>query len=220
MRRNRRSIRLTPGRSNNRSAIEGMIHICAAHGKTRLVIVGGSANAIKQTTSLINGRIQIRHINGLRDIARSSAHAHTDWADMIAIWETTPLHHSVSLQFTNDRAAADKIIRIRRRSVEALATTITVRNHTADRQLMTPAGKARENAQSGRPLVGSMSGEERPRCCRPADAGAGGGAGYPRLSQRRSRNPDARATGRATAARIVASRPTSTRRSCARVTAV
>lgn len=47
-----------------------------------------------------------------------------------------------------------------------------------------------------------------------------GAAGYPRLSQSRSRNPDARATGRATASRIVASRPTSTRRSCARVTAV
>ena len=44
--------------------------------------------------------------------------------------------------------------------------------------------------------------------------------GYSGTSHSRSRNPDARATGRATASRIVASRPTSTRRSCARVTAV
>jgi hypothetical protein len=54
-----------------------------------------------------------------------TAHAYTDWADMIVIWETTPLHHKVSRQFTNDPNATDKIIRVHRRGIEALATTIS-----------------------------------------------------------------------------------------------
>lgn len=127
--------------------LESRLH--AAHAK-RLVIVGGSPHAHAELKAAFRGsRVALCLIDGTRDQSSKRARALAEGADIVVIWASTPLRHSVSGQFARVQHQHNTIA-VLRRSVAALVAA--VEGHLALRA----EGASRSRAP-GFPLTNSRS---------------------------------------------------------------
>jgi len=107
------------GGSVNQRTIDEMVAACRKRGWRRLCVVGGSPNARDEVKRCINGRLELRVLDGT--IARTLKQARGDiaWADVVAIWGATQLDHKVSNLYRGP-----KVVTLHRRSTQELATEV------------------------------------------------------------------------------------------------
>lgn len=104
------------GGSANRRAVDAMVAAFAHAGLRRLCVVGGSPNARVELERLVDGRLELRLVDGTASRTTRQARADLAWADRIAIWGSTQLAHRVSAPYRGDR-----VIQLARRSIQELA---------------------------------------------------------------------------------------------------
>ena len=107
------------GGSINARAVDDMVEALNRAGRSRLCIVGGSPNARDELSSLVDGRLDLRLLNGTK--ARNSTLAKADlaWADLVVLWGGTQLDHKVSTLYTGPT-----VISLARRSIRDLAAEV------------------------------------------------------------------------------------------------
>lgn len=109
------------GGSRNRSAVDEMVHAFAVTGWRRLVVVGGSAATRGDLLRQIDGRLEVRTVDGTLSRRRAQADADVAWADRVVIWASTELNHKVSELYRGP-----KVITARSRGVAELAQAATI----------------------------------------------------------------------------------------------
>jgi len=107
------------GGSVNARAVDEMIAACRAAGWTRLCVVGGSPGTHTELTSLVDGRLGLRIVDGTVARNRTAAQADIQWADRVVIWGGTMLGHRVSQLYDGP-----KVIALARRGIAALAEAV------------------------------------------------------------------------------------------------
>lgn len=109
------------GGSNNRRAVTDFIEACRRKGVRRVVIVGGSPAAREELEEQIEGKVQLRMVDGTERHTGEKARHNVEWADLILVWGATELHHKVSEHYTSGPPGTrDKVIHVTRRGVAAL----------------------------------------------------------------------------------------------------
>ncbi len=106
--------------STNRAAVDEMVEAFRAVGWKRLVVVGGSPNARTEFEALVNGRLEVRMVDGTRTHTGPQAKKNMDWADRVANWGGTQLDHKVSTLYSGP-----KVVQLAKRSVQELARAMT-----------------------------------------------------------------------------------------------
>jgi hypothetical protein len=111
--------------SSNRRAVDDMVAACRRAGLARIVFVGGSPSSRNELAALVDGRLELRLVDGTRSPNRAAAQRDIAWADLIVVLGGTQLAHKVSLLYTRDSDARRKLITTSRRGIEAIADEIT-----------------------------------------------------------------------------------------------
>jgi len=106
--------------STNKSAVDEMVEAFRAVGWKRLCVVGGSPNARHEFETLVDGRIEVRLVDGTAHHTGAQARTNLEWADRVANWGGTQLNHKVSTLYTGP-----KVIQFAKRSVQELAKAMT-----------------------------------------------------------------------------------------------
>ena len=88
-------------------------------GRSRILVVGGTERKEREIRQKSPAGIEWRFVDG--KVARDDRYyqPHRDWAQIIVIWQSTPLDHRVSAHF--DGKGDERVITVRRRGVAALA---------------------------------------------------------------------------------------------------
>lgn len=85
--------------SENQTAVDEMVAAFEKAGWRRLCVVGGSASTWENLEQCIEGRLELRLVDGKRSRQLRLAHADEAWADLVVIWAGTELDHKVSEQY-------------------------------------------------------------------------------------------------------------------------
>jgi hypothetical protein len=117
------------GGSNNRRAALRLEQCFRAHGLRRLLIVGGSDDVRADANRLLNGAIDLRHVDGTKGgHTLKTAKADLKWADVMVICGSSELPHKVSNLYTRpDPPEGLVTIPLTRRGLEALCQEVTTR---------------------------------------------------------------------------------------------
>ena len=109
--------------SNDRAALERLASKLAAAGLSRVLVVGGAEIKHQEIRRLSPEGINWRFVDGTT--ARSERHYRDDriWADVIVLWASTGLSHSVSVHFW--KTSGGRTITVRRASIRQLAEGIS-----------------------------------------------------------------------------------------------
>lgn len=102
---------------------ERLVVAARAVSASRFVIVGGSEVARTTLRDDFPSTLELRRISGTDNVSLSDAQENANWADVIVLWSSTPLNHSVSDNFVTAAGKSKrrpKVIRIVRRGVGAL----------------------------------------------------------------------------------------------------
>ena len=107
------------GGSPGARSLERMAAALAAAGQSRILVVGGTERKERELRQKSPAGVDWRFVDG--KVAREDRYyqPHRDWADIIVIWQSTPLDHRVSAHF--DGKGDGRVITVRRRGVAALA---------------------------------------------------------------------------------------------------
>jgi hypothetical protein len=109
------------GGSNNRRAVTDFIEACRRKGVRQVVIVGGSPAVREELEDQLDGKVQLRMVDGTERHTAEKARHNVEWADLILVWGATELHHKVSEHYTaGPPGAREKVIHVTRRGVAAL----------------------------------------------------------------------------------------------------
>ena len=116
------------GGSPGARSLERMGAALDAAGQSRILVVGGTERKERELRQKSPAGVDWRFVDG--KVAREDRYyqPHRDWADIIVIWQSTPLDHRVSAHF--DGKGDARVITVRRRGVAALAGEV-VRHLTA-----------------------------------------------------------------------------------------
>lgn len=109
--------------SNNLRAVQAMLEACSRHGVGHLLLVGGSPQ-IREELGDLAGAIELRMIDGTVTRAAAAARADIVWADVIVVCGSSELAHKVSDLYTRDARSRGKLVKIRRRGIETIATAV------------------------------------------------------------------------------------------------
>ncbi len=110
------------GGSNNRRAVRRCAAALAARAIERVLIVGGTPAQQHDLRELFGeAGVEPRFVDGTR-ASHSSKEAELNkrWAQVIVVWGPTPLRHSVSELYTEQRYDGLKVVQVPRRGIEAL----------------------------------------------------------------------------------------------------
>ncbi len=121
------------GGSRSGRALDDLSVVCEAAGLRRLVVVGGSPDTRRELSAL-NGRLELRLVDGTERRTRSQADRDLAWADLVVVCGGTELAHKVSTLYTRAKTATP-VTSASRRGVEAIAGAVV--EHVARR---TPRG--------------------------------------------------------------------------------
>ena len=107
------------GGSPGARSLERMGAALDAAGRSRILVVGGTERKERELRQKSPAGVEWRFVDG--KVAREDRYyqPHRDWADIIVIWQSTPLDHRVSAHF--DGKGDARVITVRRRGVAALA---------------------------------------------------------------------------------------------------
>lgn len=110
------------GGSNNRRAAVLLARACRAKNVTRILVLGGTAANHADLAALLEGSgVTLRCVDGKAGShTKSDALPNLKWAEVCAIWASTPLPHKVSVSYTDERPADLPMITVSRRGLEAL----------------------------------------------------------------------------------------------------
>jgi hypothetical protein len=109
------------GGSNNRRAVTDFIEACRLKGVRQVVIVGGSPAVREELEEQLEGKVQLRMVDGTERHTAEKARHNLEWADLILVWGATELHHKVSEHYTaGPPGTREKVIHVTRRGVAAL----------------------------------------------------------------------------------------------------
>jgi hypothetical protein len=109
------------GGSNNRRAVTDFIEACRRKGVRQVVIVGGSPAVREELEEQLEGKVQLRMVDGTERHTAEKARHNVEWADLILVWGATELHHKVSEHYTaGPPGTREKVIHVTRRGVAAL----------------------------------------------------------------------------------------------------
>jgi hypothetical protein len=117
--------------SNNRRAIIECVRQLRRRSIDRVVIVGGSPNQQAELRDLLAGTgVEVRYVDGTQAQHTSKdALANRRWAQLIVVWGPTPLRHAISDLYTSEPMPGLRVVKITRRSIEALCQEV-VRSFT------------------------------------------------------------------------------------------
>ena len=104
------------GGSANARAVDGMVAAWRRADLGRLCVVGGSPNARTELEALVDGRLDLRLIDGTANRNAGQAAADLAWADRVAIWGGTQLDHHVSNKYRGPH-----VVQFAKRSIGVLA---------------------------------------------------------------------------------------------------
>jgi hypothetical protein len=112
--------------SNNRRAALAARRALLGRRLTRVLVVGGSPPQQHDLASLLNGEgISLEFVDGLQGShSQKDALANMRRADLVVIWGSTPLRHTVSERYTRDAVPGVSVITTPRRGIEALCREI------------------------------------------------------------------------------------------------
>lgn len=105
-------------------AINEMVVAALSHNVKNIVIVGGEPATHEELTRLVDNRLKLKLVDGIKRRTLSQALTDMAWAQVVVIWSRTELHHSTSDLYTKHPRSA-RIIAVPRRGIVALAETIT-----------------------------------------------------------------------------------------------
>lgn len=107
------------GGSPSARSLERMAAALDAAGRSRILVVGGTERKEREIRQKSPVSIEWRFVDG--KVARDDRYYQPDrdWAQIIVIWQSTPLDHRVSAHF--DGKGDERVITVRRRGVAALA---------------------------------------------------------------------------------------------------
>ena len=104
------------------SKLDLMADVAIAAGKRRIAVVGGTEKKEREIRRKSPQGMEWRFIDGSTVRDGRYYRAHRQWADIIIIWQSTPLDHRVSSHF--DGKGDDRVITVRRRGIDCLANEI------------------------------------------------------------------------------------------------
>jgi hypothetical protein len=114
------------GGSNNRRAALACTSVLRANGVTDVLVVGGTAqNQVELRQLLAADGLHVECVDGTRSShSQKDAIANMNRAQLIVIWGSTPLRHSVSNLYTAEPPPHLRVITVARRGIEALCSEI------------------------------------------------------------------------------------------------
>jgi hypothetical protein len=107
------------GGSVNRAAVDRMVRACTRNHWRRLCIVGGAPATREELRALVNGRLELRFIDGTVGQTLKRAAADTAWADRTVVWGATQLDHKVSTLYRGPT-----VLTVHRRGIADLADSL------------------------------------------------------------------------------------------------
>lgn len=110
------------GGSRNDRALAELVEVCDAGGLRRLVLVGGSPD-VRGELGALDGRLELRLIDGTARRTGSEAQRDLDWADLVLIAGSSELGHKVSNLYTK-AGSATPVVTVPRRGIEAIAAAV------------------------------------------------------------------------------------------------
>lgn len=116
------------GGSRNDRALAELAEACEAAGIRRLVVVGGSPD-VRRELAALNGRVELRLVDGTERRTRAAAQRDLDWADLVVIGGSSELAHKVSSLYAGRHATP--VITASRRGIESIASAVV--EHTRRR---------------------------------------------------------------------------------------
>lgn len=120
--------------SPTRRALEEAAEACRSAGLRRILVVGGMPTSRTEMKNQSPAGIEFRLIEGELDRPKQRVLADLRWCDLAVIWGSTPLGHSLSGSYLRRRTSSGPfILRINRRSVEALCQEIMKHLDNRDR---------------------------------------------------------------------------------------
>lgn len=108
------------GGSRNRAAADEMVSAFHAVGWNRLVVVGGSPATREELSRHIDGRLEVRMVDGTRSRRLAEAESDVAWANLVLIWASTELDHKVSTLYRGP-----KVVTARSRGIAELCFAAT-----------------------------------------------------------------------------------------------
>ena len=103
-------------------ALQNMAEIAIDAGKSRILIVGGTEKKEREILGKCSGLVQWRFIDGKKARDDRYYRSHRKWAEIIIIWQSTPVDHRVSEHF--DGKGDDRVVTLRRRGIAALVDEV------------------------------------------------------------------------------------------------
>lgn len=88
--------------SVNRATLEEMGQAFSDARLSRIVVVGGTNGLFAEIKEMSPPNVSWRFVDGTRRVGSKAAASDLAWADVILVWATTPLPHTVSGLYTQD----------------------------------------------------------------------------------------------------------------------
>jgi hypothetical protein len=107
--------------SVNRASLEEMGQALRDAALSRVLVVGGTTALYTEIRKVGPSGVQWRFVEGTKKIGLKVATGDLAWADVVVIWASTPLAHTVSGMYAEDARA----ITIPSRGISALAKAVT-----------------------------------------------------------------------------------------------
>jgi hypothetical protein len=104
-------------------ALQNMAETVIDASKSHILIVGGTDKKEREILDKRSGLVQWRFIDGTKARDDRYYRSHRKWADIIIIWQSTPVDHRVSAHF--DGKGDDRVITVRQRGIHCLANEIS-----------------------------------------------------------------------------------------------
>ena len=100
------------------------------HDLRRILIVGGTPNQWVEIANGLSPRLSVNFVDGTRQISVNDARQKGARADIVFVWQCTPLKHSVSQMFASEPVCWKRIF-VEKRGIEALTDALI---HHVDRK--------------------------------------------------------------------------------------
>ena len=113
--------------SANRSAIKRLAARFRQDGRKRLVVVGGSPGVCGALKDEWPDDLELRVVDGTKRNGAAAARGDLAWADVVVIWASSELHHTVSGTYMARGPDRSKVIIVHKRGVESLAEALLAR---------------------------------------------------------------------------------------------